>query len=349
MTALDRLYLADAIPMLVVWGGRDPIVPARHAETVRRVVPSARIEVFRQAGHWPHLDEPDRFADVLLDFIATTEPAAHDRDSWRSLLSQEREGRPDPPCGRFAPSVSGVEHWDVVVVGGGPAGAACAAAARQADSTARVLVLDRADFPRDKVCGDGIAPEAFDVLADLGIGRAGLTAGYPAVERLRLRSPGGATVERAMPAPAYVVPRAVLDERLLTAALASGAEFRRHNVHRLDVHPTHVDVDGVLEAARRRRGRRRGVGRPPDGGHPPEPPDGHRDRDPRLRARAGRGGGRPGDHHHRAALAGLRLVVPARATARPTSATANWSRRGSPAAGSWPGSRGCCRACSPSG
>jgi geranylgeranyl reductase family protein len=141
-----------------------------------------------------------------------------------------------------------VERWDVVVVGGGPAGAACAAAARQADSRARVLVLDRADFPRDKVCGDGIAPEAFDVLEDLGIDRAALTEGYPAVERLRLRSPGGETVERAMPRPAYVVPRVVLDERLLTAALASGAEFRRHNVHRLEVHETHVDVDGRFEA-----------------------------------------------------------------------------------------------------
>ena len=96
VTALDRLYLADSIPMLVIWGARDPIVPARHAETVRGLVPSARIEVFTEAGHWPHLDEPDRFVDVLLDFIATTEPAAHDRDSWRWLLSQDREGAARP-------------------------------------------------------------------------------------------------------------------------------------------------------------------------------------------------------------------------------------------------------------
>ena len=82
--------------MLVIWGGRDPIVPARHAETVRTLVPSARIEVFTDAGHWPHLDEPDLFTDVLLDFIASTEPAAHDRDSWRSLLSQDREGAARP-------------------------------------------------------------------------------------------------------------------------------------------------------------------------------------------------------------------------------------------------------------
>ena len=141
-----------------------------------------------------------------------------------------------------------MEHWDVVVVGGGPAGAACAAAARRAAPGARVLVLDRAGFPRDKVCGDGIAPEALDVLAGLGFDTAALTAGFPPVARLRLRSPGGTTVERAMHRPASVVPRAVFDDRLLTAALSSGAELRRHVVRRLGVHPTHVDVDGVLTA-----------------------------------------------------------------------------------------------------
>jgi pimeloyl-ACP methyl ester carboxylesterase len=96
VTALDRLYLADSIPMLVVWGSRDPIVPALHAETVRSLVPSARVEVFDGAGHWPHLDEPDRFCDVLLDFIESTEPAAHDLDSWRRLLAQNGDGVPRP-------------------------------------------------------------------------------------------------------------------------------------------------------------------------------------------------------------------------------------------------------------
>ncbi|MDQ1661264.1 MAG: hypothetical protein QOJ68_1244 [Blastococcus sp.] len=142
-----------------------------------------------------------------------------------------------------------MEHWDVVVVGGGPAGAACAAAARQAAPAARVLVLDRADFPRDKVCGDGIAPEALDVLAGLGLDPAALTAGFPPVARLRLRSPGGTVVERAMHRPASVVPREVFDDRLLAAALATGAEFRRHAVRRLTVHPTHVDVDAEFHAA----------------------------------------------------------------------------------------------------
>ena len=92
VTALDRLYLANSIPMLVVWGSRDPIVPALHAETVRTLVPTARVEVFQGAGHWPHLDDPDRFCDVLLDFVSSTEPAQHDLDSWRRLLAQDQRG-----------------------------------------------------------------------------------------------------------------------------------------------------------------------------------------------------------------------------------------------------------------
>ena len=141
-----------------------------------------------------------------------------------------------------------MEHWDVVVVGAGPAGAAAALAARRAAPAARVLLLDRADFPRDKVCGDGIAPEALDVLERLGVDPAVLTDGFAPVPRLRMRSPGGAAVERAMHRPAHTVPRQVLDARILDAALAAGAELRRHQVRRLTDDGGRVEIDGELTA-----------------------------------------------------------------------------------------------------
>jgi pimeloyl-ACP methyl ester carboxylesterase len=86
--ASDRLYLADAIPFLVVWGERDPIIPVRHARAAHEVVPGSRLEIFPGAGHFPHLDDPLRFVRVLVDFIESTEPAQVDIERLRELLRE---------------------------------------------------------------------------------------------------------------------------------------------------------------------------------------------------------------------------------------------------------------------
>ncbi|WP_396122957.1 NAD(P)/FAD-dependent oxidoreductase [Actinokineospora sp. UTMC 2448] len=124
-------------------------------------------------------------------------------------------------------------EWDLVVIGAGPAGSAAAIAAMRADRSAKVLLLDAAAFPRAKARGDGIAPHAMDLLADLGVDVAELTAGSEPVSRLRLVSPGGVRFARPFTRPAFVVPRRVLDLRLVQAAQAAGAVLRRHRVRRL--------------------------------------------------------------------------------------------------------------------
>jgi geranylgeranyl reductase family protein len=134
--------------------------------------------------------------------------------------------------------------YDVAVVGAGPAGSAAALAARRAGAS--VLLLDRAEFPRDKPCGDGIAPHTLDVLAGLGV--TGLTDGYAPVPALRLVGPGGAAVARPLPRVAYTVPRAVFDARLVAAAVAAGADLRRHTVRRIEPRAGGVTLDGRWSA-----------------------------------------------------------------------------------------------------
>jgi geranylgeranyl reductase family protein len=138
------------------------------------------------------------------------------------------------------------EPYDVVVVGAGPAGSAAALRALQLRPDARVLLLDRADSPRDKTCGDGIAPQGLDVLARLGV--HDVVDGYPPVPRLRLRAPTGEVMAGAMTRPGHVVPRVVFDARLVAAARARGAELRRHRVRHVDVRDDVVVVDGEVAA-----------------------------------------------------------------------------------------------------
>jgi pimeloyl-ACP methyl ester carboxylesterase len=91
VSATDRLYLAENIPFLIIWGERDRIIPVEHGLAAHELVPSSRLELFEGAGHFPHLDEPQHFLDVLLDFIDSTEPADVEPEAWRELL---KAGRP---------------------------------------------------------------------------------------------------------------------------------------------------------------------------------------------------------------------------------------------------------------
>jgi pimeloyl-ACP methyl ester carboxylesterase len=85
--ASSRLYLARHIPFLIAWGERDSIIPVSHGRATHEQVPGSRLELFPNSGHFPQLDEPERFIDVLVDFIDSTEPARLDAEQWRKLLS----------------------------------------------------------------------------------------------------------------------------------------------------------------------------------------------------------------------------------------------------------------------
>jgi len=84
--ARDRLYLASALPSLIVWGQRDPIIPVAHGRGAHELIQGSRLEVFADAGHYPHMDDPHRFAELLTNFIAETRPAEISQERWRTLL-----------------------------------------------------------------------------------------------------------------------------------------------------------------------------------------------------------------------------------------------------------------------
>jgi pimeloyl-ACP methyl ester carboxylesterase len=78
VSGTERLYLTEGLPTMIVWGDRDPVIPAGHARRAATLIPHARLEMFSGAGHFPHCDEPARFAELLTDFCDGTAPAELD-------------------------------------------------------------------------------------------------------------------------------------------------------------------------------------------------------------------------------------------------------------------------------
>jgi pimeloyl-ACP methyl ester carboxylesterase len=75
VSALNRLHRAAELPTLIVWGAQDPFIPVRHAVTAHEAIPGSRLEIIDGVGHYPHCEAPERFVEVLVDFITSTEPA----------------------------------------------------------------------------------------------------------------------------------------------------------------------------------------------------------------------------------------------------------------------------------
>jgi pimeloyl-ACP methyl ester carboxylesterase len=74
LTGTDRLAALDGLPVLLVWGTGDRVIPVWHGIRTWRAVPDAEIELFDGVGHFPHHADPARFVDVLLDFLRRRPP-----------------------------------------------------------------------------------------------------------------------------------------------------------------------------------------------------------------------------------------------------------------------------------
>jgi pimeloyl-ACP methyl ester carboxylesterase len=84
--AEDRLYLAQDVPVLLIWGAEDPIIPVEHARAAHQLLPDSTLAVFDGVRHFPHVEAPQRFVAALEDFCASTKPVVFDAATWRARM-----------------------------------------------------------------------------------------------------------------------------------------------------------------------------------------------------------------------------------------------------------------------
>ena len=133
---------------------------------------------------------------------------------------------------------------DVLVVGAGPAGAACALWLARAGVD--VVLVDQHDFPRDKVCGDGLIPDAHHALRRLGVYDEVMAAAQ-ASRHVACIGPRGGRID--VPGTVAVLPRRVLDDIVCRAAVRAGAKL--HTPWRFEAA---LVEDGLVVGARFRQG-----------------------------------------------------------------------------------------------
>jgi pimeloyl-ACP methyl ester carboxylesterase len=86
VSAVDRLYLLTDFPTLIVWGERDNTIPLKHGRAAHEAIPGSTFRTLPKAAHFPHLDDPEGLADVLGEFMASTEPGRIDDADWAPLV-----------------------------------------------------------------------------------------------------------------------------------------------------------------------------------------------------------------------------------------------------------------------
>jgi pimeloyl-ACP methyl ester carboxylesterase len=93
VSARDRLYLAAAVPSLIVWGERDRTIPIEHGRHAHAAIAGSRFATIPGSAHFPNLEDPAALSAILREFLQTTTPARLDAGGWRDLLETRARGR----------------------------------------------------------------------------------------------------------------------------------------------------------------------------------------------------------------------------------------------------------------
>ncbi|CAN5398035.1 alpha/beta hydrolase [soil metagenome] len=86
VTMLDRCYLTESVPVQLIWGRQDVVIPVEHAHMAHAAMPGSQLEIFENSSHFPFHDDPDRFVELVQRFIDSTQPAPYDQTALRQLL-----------------------------------------------------------------------------------------------------------------------------------------------------------------------------------------------------------------------------------------------------------------------
>ncbi|WP_195166563.1 alpha/beta fold hydrolase [Mycobacteroides abscessus] len=86
VTMLDRCYLTESVPVQLIWGSDDLVIPVSHGHLAHAAMPGSALEIFDKSGHFPFHDDPERFIGIVRQFTASTEPGEYNEDELRRLL-----------------------------------------------------------------------------------------------------------------------------------------------------------------------------------------------------------------------------------------------------------------------
>jgi pimeloyl-ACP methyl ester carboxylesterase len=101
VSAFSRLHFASGLPVLLIWGEQDRIIPVEHGRAAHEIVPGSQLLTLPRVGHYPHLEAPDVVNDAVTDFVARTTPWVWQRKGARSADASasgaDSVGRLTPP------------------------------------------------------------------------------------------------------------------------------------------------------------------------------------------------------------------------------------------------------------